>query len=406
MAALPIPSHLLQEALDTYTRHGGNNIQAAQSISMDASTFRHRVRVAVRRGMKPTVSAPDPLLTMKFRIAELEANIASAKREELTDKLVREQIFKLGAVNAATPDWVLNTKITSSKPGVPTLFFSDWHWGEVVDPAQVNGVNEFNLEIAHKRARQLVETAVDLLKHHMVNPNYPGIVLLLGGDMFSGDVHEELSQTNSGPIMPMFVDLFGVLTWAIKTLADEFGRVFVVSVCGNHPRLSQKPRMKHRTYTNFDWLLSTMLESSFKQSRDTRVQFLTPSSSDAFYNVCGHRYYLCHGDDFRGGESIIGAIGPLTRGLKRKLSRSTAIDLPFDTMVCGHWHQWIPLPRLIVNGSLKGYDEYANRNSFEFEPPTQGLWLTHPERGITFTMPIYCDRARKKASHQWVEWKK
>lgn len=406
MAQQPVPSHLLQQAVDAIVTAGGSILHAATTLGIDHSTLRHRYRIAQRKGVQPTVQSPDPSVNLKFRISELEAQIASAKREELTDEMVRDQVFKLGNVELATPDWVISDKISTSKPGVPTLFFSDWHWGEVVDPAEVNGVNKFDLEIAHKRAHHLIETAVDLLKRHMVNPKYPGIVLLLGGDMFSGDIHEELSETNAGPIMPMFVDLYGVLTWCIKTLADEFGRVFVVCVPGNHPRTSRKPRAKHRAYTNFDWLLGTMLEAHFVNARDTRVKFQIPPSCDAFYTVCGHRYYLCHGDDFRGGDGIIGALGPLTRGQKRKQARSTAINLPFDTMVCGHWHQWIPLPNLIVNGSLKGYDEFANRNSFSFEPPTQGLWMTHPDHGITFTMPIYCERTKKQQTHNWVEWKK
>jgi hypothetical protein len=44
-----------------------------------------------------------------------------------------------------------------------------------------------------------------------------------------------------------------------------------------------------------------------------------------------------------------------------------------------------------VNGSLKGYDEYAYTNNFPFEPPTQALWLTHPEFGITISMPVFVD---------------
>jgi hypothetical protein len=48
-------------------------------------------------------------------------------------------------------------------------------------------VNAYNLEIARKRARTFIEHAIDLLTNHTVNPQYPGIVFALGGDMFSGD---------------------------------------------------------------------------------------------------------------------------------------------------------------------------------------------------------------------------
>jgi hypothetical protein len=100
---------------------------------------------------------------------------------------------------------------------------------------------------------------------------------------------------------------------------------------------------------------------------------------------------------------MIGALGPIIRGDHKKRSRNGQIGQEYDTMILGHWHQLIQLRRLIVNGSLKGYDEYANNGNFGFEPPQQGLWITHPLYGITFQMPVYVDRqAPQKMSPNWV----
>ena len=79
--------------------------------------------------------------------------------------------------------------------------------------------------------------------------------------------------------------------------------------------------------------------------------------------------------------------------------------MEYDTMLLGHWHQLIQLERLIVNGSLKGYDEYAYSNNFGFEPPRQALWLTHPDHGLTFSMPVYVDRKKKQHNTEWISWK-
>jgi hypothetical protein len=55
----------------------------------------------------------------------------------------------------------------------------------------------------------------------MVNPDYPGIVLALGGDMFSGDIlHEELTESNEEYTMQAMLDLLGVMTWMINQLLD------------------------------------------------------------------------------------------------------------------------------------------------------------------------------------------
>ena len=59
-------------------------------------------------------------------------------------------------------------------------------------------------------------------------------------------------------------------------------------------------------------------------------------------------------------------------------------------MWCGHWHQLVQTPSLIINGSLKGVDEYAFINNFSFEQPQQALAVITPERGITIQAPVFC----------------
>jgi hypothetical protein len=108
-------------------------------------------------------------------------------------------------------------------------------------------------------------------------------------------------------------------------------------------------------------------------------------------------------DQFKAGDSIIGPIGPLTRGNQKKQARNQATGQEYDVLLAGHWHQYIHLERLIVNGSMKGYDEYAYQGNFGFEPPRQGLWVTHPTYGITYRMPVLCEKPRKGArSSEWV----
>lgn len=94
------------------------------------------------------------------------------------------------------------------------------------------------------------------------------------------------------------------------------------------------------------------------------------------------------------GKSAIEAV--------RIAARNQAVGQDYDVLLAGRWHQYIHLARMIVNGSLKGYDEYAAAGNFGFEPPTQALWITHPRHGITFRMPVYCDPPTRKAAEQWV----
>jgi hypothetical protein len=220
--------------------------------------------------------------------------------------------------------------------------------------------------------------------------------------MLTGDIHEELSETNEVPNMVSLVDLHGVLEAAIKALADSFGRVFLPCVTGNHGRNTHKMRAKNRAFTNFDWLLYRFLQKTFEG--DDRVQFMIPDGSDAHYSVYNHRYCLTHGDQFRGGDGMIGALGPIIRGDHKKRSRNGQIDLGYDTLLLGHWHQLIQLQRLIVNGSLKGYDEYAAQGNFGYEIPQQACWITNPEHGITFSMPIQLEQPKRAPAQEWLAW--
>lgn len=395
MATHPLPDAVVLKTLAAIEKAGGNQLRAAEMLGMARGTLQHHVRLAKARGLAAgaTVQQAETIATQSLRdkITGLERELRFAQAGHLDDEYVKSKIIGLRDAGATVPDWVVRPDARAfDGPGVPTLFCSDLHWGEVVDPKQIGGVNKYNMAIAGERLRAMIEVAIDLLYNHLKMPDYPGIVFALGGDMISGDIHEELSATNEREVMPVVLDLWGALAWCVETLANKFGRVFVPCVSGNHGRNTHKIRAKGRNYTSFDWLLYQFLSKRFEG--DDRVTFLIPDGPDAYYSVMGHRYLLTHGDQFRGGDGMIGALGPIIRGDHRKRSRNAQIDMEYDTMLLGHWHQLIQLQRLIVNGSVKGYDEYAYANSFPFEPPRQALWITHPQHGITFSAPVNVER--------------
>lgn len=351
------------------------------------------------RDLKAFRDSHDPTV----KIAKLEAELKAAMQESADAAAIKRLIGTAMAAldKYSPPTWSVTAPKGRSSPGVPTLFLSDLHWGEIVRGSQVGGVNQYSLATARQRLHKTVETAVELCGILDPQMRYPGIVVPLGGDMISGNIHEELQATNELNTMPTVLDLHDHLTVAIKRLADAFGKVFLPCVTGNHGRDTRKTWAKDRTHTSFDWLLYQFLARFFKD--DERVTFFIPDGSDALYRVFGTRYNLTHGDQFRAGDSIIGPIGPLMRGNQKKIARNQAVNQEYDVLLAGHWHQYIHLSRLIVNGSMKGYDEYAAQGNFGFEPPTQALWVTHPKFGITFRMPVYCDTPKGESNPAWVE---
>jgi transposase-like protein len=408
---------ILQEAVDAVARNKGNKAQAAEEIGVARSTLYGRLGRAERLGIIPKVLSVDTEVEMyamemeyKDRIRSLQKQLDSSTRENLTADKVRAYFFDLSEYPSSPPNWTLSPPKTSGNmPGVPTFQLSDWHFGEVVDPTMVNGVNEFNMEIAKERIQTLVRNVIDLYTNHMAYPQYPGVVVVLGGDMIAGDIHEDLTETNDGRAMKQVFELAPILDWALTQFADTFGQVFVVNTYGNHGRGTQKPRQKAAAYSNFDWLLGTMLESYTKNRNDDRFSFLVPNAPDALYRIYNTTYLATHGDRLgvAGGNGMIGLLGPIVRGVYKVKSYYASLGTPVDWVVMGHWHQRMKLDSVggIVNGALKGYDEFAQSLRFDPTLPSQNSWITHPEYGITFNVPIWVTRkAELKIKSPWVSW--
>lgn len=401
MAAKQLSRAVAQQAMDTLHDCAMNASAAADVIGIPLATFRCRVRRAEQMGVKP--SKPyEGMGALRKEIEVLTARLRAAESERLTDDFIKSRILKLAETPVTVPDWLTtSTRKVDDTNGVPMLLLSDVHHGEVVRSEEIAGINEFNVAISNARIRTYIQTAITLLTKHLANPKYPGVVLMLGGDMVSGDIHEELANTNELEPIPAALDLVGTLSWAIQALAEQFGKVHVVGVTGNHGRTSRKPRAKRRNHTNIDWLIYRMLQLQF--AGDKRLTFQVPDGPDALFAVYGTRYLLTHGDQYRGGDGFAGAVVPIARGDRKKRSKHSRLDRNFDVQVMGHWHTYIHTEEFVVNGSVKGYDEYANASNFDPQDPIQALWITHPRHGMTFRMPVYLNRRAGMRGEKWLE---
>lgn len=348
-------------------------------------------------------SIEDPTTALRQRVQELERERRAAERElrvsqdelrEYAEEEAERERLAREVVDAEVPAWLdFPTGAPKTGPGVPTLFLSDWHWAERVRFREIGGSNEYNLAIAHRRAMQVFTGAIDLLSHHMVRPEYPGIVVPFGGDMVDwllGHVHAAEENANEVVIRESLRDIAGVLVGGLLRLADEYGNVFVPIVPGNHGRLSRKMPNKQTAGTNLDAILGDKLAD--RLGGDKRFTFAVSYGSDLRYRIYGVRFLLTHGWQFKGGDSIIGAAGPLIRGDRKYRNRNAAIGHPYDVLLVAHFHHHMLLPGpIIANGSLKGYDEFAYNSGFPFQAPIQALFVTHPLRGVTCHWPVQAD---------------
>ena len=350
-----------------------------------------------RKDLDSEKELEEKLLSVKLR---KERDIATAEASRLRNHLeeVNRVLYVVTAAERANlkpPTWMRPTKPKSSAATL-MLMLSDTHFDEVVKPEEVEGLNAYNREIAVMRLEAWAKNAINVARNYLAGVTYDGVVMMLGGDIFSGDIHEELAQTNEDSMLGSLMFWSNQIAASIHLLADEFGKVHIPVVVGNHGRMTRKPRMKLRAKTNFDWLLGKMLEQHF--AKDKRVTFQIGEGTDALIEIYGYKHLLTHGDQVSGGGGIGGIYPPIMRMRARKAQRYLTTNENFSTLWIGHWHQYLPSPHLVVNGSLKGYDEYAFINNFSFEQPQQALAVVTPKHNITFHAPIF---AANRKREQW-----
>jgi hypothetical protein len=393
---------------------GGNQTEAARRLGINRVVLRHRLAEAERRlGVAPAAEAAPKLggtaedrerVALRDEVARLTRALKDAHRKALDDDAMCELLGSVLDNPVEPPTWTLPPRFKKKRgavaPEVPVTMWADWHLGERVDPTEVNGANAYNLEIAEARVRRLVDSTLKLCTRYHTG-NYPGIVVNLTGDFVSGGLHPELAKADEEESIPAALRARDWIAAGLTRFADHFGSVYVPAVAGNHGRNTHKPEFKRYVYKNFDWLIYQLLIRHFKN--DPRVRIDVRPSNDVHYRVYGVRYLLVHGDQLgvRGGDGIIGAIGPIMRGEIKKAGQSSAIGLDYDMLLMGHWHQSLWLPRAIVANSLKGFDEYA-RLALGAKPtqPSQPLWFVHPARGVTSHWDLYVDEPPAAAT----EW--
>lgn len=324
---------------------------------------------------------------LKRRLKESQSQLSQMIQEREELERVIESMNFIKSASTVAPKWTLPPKGKSVTMAIPTAQLSDTHFDEVVNAEQVNFVNAYNRVIGVARLKKFFENTLKISNNYINGVKMEGLVLNLTGDIVSGNIHEELAETNESPILPTCLFWAEQIIAGIELLGTRFDSIFIPCVTGNHGRQHRKPRAKNRAYQNYDWLIYKLIEKHFAKQKE--ITFQIPAGFDSKYKIYNTAYLSTHGDQFRGGGGVGGVIVPILRGDLKKRSREVAVGTPYDISVIGHFHQLTNLNNLIINGSLKGYDEYCEMMNFGFEPPQQAYWLTAPKEGKTMFTPIH-----------------
>lgn len=328
---------------------------------------------------------------------ERDAAKAAHRSAEKEIAAAREEVASLTALDRLSVESVpwKAPKGQKARKGAATalVMLSDLHLDEVVKPEEVGGMNAYSRAIALQRLQRTAEGAVRLGTQLMSGFQYEGAIVILGGDLVTGNLHD-LAEFNETHSVIATVDYWvDHLAKFLDTIAIAYGPTHVVSVVGNHGRLTRKPRTKGRVEDNFDHLLARLLQRHY--SADKRFTWNIPLSADAYCSVYDTRLLITHGDQAKGGAGISGLLTPISLLDHRKRKRDASLGTPYSHLFMGHWHQYLRTGTVTVGGSPKGLDEYAYLSNFGYEEPSSPFAIITPEHGVTIEAAIY-SKDRKK----------
>lgn len=371
--------------------------EASAALGLSRRAVRNRLAAAGRFGLAgrlPAAPAPakksarppsDVVAVQRLRDENARLRRAQAELARRAGKAedLRGQVF--GIASDPLPP-VAFPRRDGASPHAETivLFLSDLHWGEVADLAALDGLNSYNLPIARARLGRWAQTVADLSTRHWTGPPPERIVLILGGDMISGEIHAELAKTNEAKALPAVRDLVAHLAAALRLIRERVGcPVDVISLPGNHGRATMKPESKQAAETSYDTLVADFLESAFAAEKG--VTFYKPVSGDALFRIYNFQIFATHGDRIgsRGGTGFIGPAATAARGFKRIAADYAARGTLLDLILIGHFHTPLKLEEGFVNGCLPGPTEYSRDGRFRPHPAQQLFLTIHPRRGVT-----------------------
>ncbi len=320
-----------------------------------------------------------------------ELRTEKAKVELLAGQLdeARRALEVIGAIDAAKPTppkWTVSRRKPSGGATFG-LFITDTHFDEVVRAEETGGLNAYSRAIAERRLEQAFTQAVRVARDYVSGMTYDGVLLLLGGDIVGGEIHHEYEVTNEATIVETLLHWTEPLAAGLKLLADEFGKVHVAGVVGNHGRRTRKPRYKGRARDNYDWLLYRSVAKLFKD--DDRVTWQLPESLYADVQIYDTAIRLEHGDEAKGGSGIAAAMSPMLLLQHRRTKQYRSSNRPLDLLAVGHWHSRYVLPGLIMGGTLKGVDEHTLGRGYDYQPPSQEAFVVAPDHGVVLNAPVW-----------------
>lgn len=271
-------------------------------------------------------------------------------------------------------------------PETAVAVFADWQMGKVTP--------DYNTDILEQRIEQYTEKLIEITEIQRMDHNVDDLHVWLLGDIVEGEeiFAGQSHLIDSGLYRQVGINGPRILGKFFTTALENFKRVHVVGIIGNHGAVGGKMRKQHDPETNMDRLLYKIMDHMFE--KEDRITFNIPDGAGernwyAIDNVGNYSSLLIHGDQLPSPTSY--------HGYFKKIMgwKDGAIPEHFDDVFMGHYHQQFKMTigttTLRISGSPESHNTYAQEYFSSMSRPSQHLMYVHPEHGITSEYSIWLD---------------
>jgi len=296
--------------------------------------------------------------------------------------------------------------------------WTDWHAAEVVDLEQMEGRNEYNLDIMYGRIWNLLRGTIRIIDSQREKFEITTLNIDMLGDMLSGSIHDELKETNQFPILKATLATAFVAAQAISMLVPHFNLIRITCCVGNHARLTKKPAFKNKVLDSYDYMFYQLVSIHLhKYIEEGKIEFNIPESPECIIVRSGFSFLLGHSDQIRSylglpfyGFARDDANQQRMRKLRSVISTNADIksaeDLEgaiinfenarsvygYDYREAGHFHTMAIINdwSTMLCPSLVGENEYSKNKLRVRSRPMQLLAFLSARWGIKGIEPINC----------------
>lgn len=317
-------------------------------------------------------------LDLEKKIISLQDELTTLKKDKetlLKSSLETEKLLELYQENMNknfTYPYCTELLADEDEDKELVLNLCDIHLGEVVDPKDVNFVNEFNKEICIQRLNTLFQKTISYsqrIHSHKIH-------ILMNGDLISGGIHMELARNSDLNEVESIFYLQEYLVNKFCELTAYFDVIDVDVVVGNHARiLPGKPYFKEQTSMSYEYLLGRQLKMYFdlinQKENSNKIRINVSESPFIVKKIKNTKFLVTHGHILTGSGSG-GFAGIPFYSIAMSSARLFGIlhqlgitdDVQFDHIIVGHLHTSTKVPLFnggycFVGGCVIGTNEFS-----------------------------------------------